>query len=103
VEEANDQEAEAEQDGVVAKRVWEGKGDAEHRCRRSQHHEANAVFVGIQCAGQPGVARPCPPDGCEGKRAADDAVPGWIVGEEARDLGDREHEHEVEEELERCD
>src|SRR6185436_6085278 len=50
---------------------------------------------------EPGVADPRPPQNSENQQAADEPVPVWIVRHQLRALGNRQHEHEVEEELER--
>src|SRR5919201_363 len=70
---------------MVAECVWHGQRGDVHRAR------------------QPGVSRPRPPERDEDEHPAEDAVPRRVACEQACDLGDREHENEVEKELERGD
>jgi hypothetical protein len=49
------------------------------------------------------VSDPCPPDRREDEHPAEDSTPRRLVRQQARDLSDREHEDQVEEELERGD
>jgi len=60
----------------------------------------DTALVDVDRARQPGVERPCPPDGGEHEHPAQESTPGRMMDEEARDLGDREHEDEVEEQFE---
>jgi hypothetical protein len=87
----------------VAERLRLSKGEAEHRRCRREHEQPNAALVDVQCARQPGVPGPSPPDGSESERTADHSMPARIVRQESGHLRDREHEHEVEEEFERRD
>ena len=59
--------------------------------------------VGVQGVGEPGVAGPRPPDRRQHQHPLAEALPGRVGGHQAGDLGEREDEDEVEEELERGD
>jgi hypothetical protein len=103
VEEANEEVGDAEQDGVVAERARHGQRDAEHRRHRGEHHQPNATLVDVRRARQPGVGAPRPPKRRKNEHPAEDSTPGRVVREQGRDLGDRENQDQVEEELERRD
>src|SRR5581483_11752802 len=92
-----------EEDGVVPERAWNGERGDQHRAHRGEHREADAALVDVHRARQPRVPGPRPPERDEDEHPAEDSTPRWIVREQARHLGDREHEDQVEEELERRD
>jgi len=58
---------------------------------------------GLEGVREPGVTRPRPPDRREDQQPATEAAPGEVARHELGDLGDREHDDEVEEQLERRD
>jgi hypothetical protein len=103
VQGADEQACNAEYDCVLSESPGHRQGDAQHRPHGSEHREPHTALVDVGCARQPGVGGPCPPDRGEDEHCAEDSAPGRIASEEARDLGDREDEDEVEEQLERCD
>ena len=103
MEEADDEVRDAEEDCVVSEGPRHRQADEEHRARRSEHHEPDAALVDVRRARQPRVDAPRPPERREDEHPADDSVPRRIVRQLARHLRDREHEDEVEEELERGD
>jgi hypothetical protein len=103
MKEANDEVSDTEQHGVVSERARHRQGDAEHRGHRSEHRQPDATLVHVHRARQPCVDTPRPPERREDEHPAEDATPRRVVCEEARDLGDREDEGQVEEELERRD
>ena len=90
-------------DRVVSESARHREGDAEHRGHRAEHRQADAALVDIHRARQPRVDGPRPPERREDEHPAEDPAPGRVVREHDRDLGDREHEDQVEEELERRD
>ena len=65
--------------------------------------EADDAFLRVDDAGEPRVADPRPPQQGEHDHPLGHAGPGRVADHEPRHLGDREHEDEVEEELERRD
>ena len=73
---------------------------AGHRAEDRQPHDA---LLGVDDAGQPRVADPRPPQHAEDQQPAGHALPGRVVGHQRRALRQREHEDEVEEQLERGD
>ena len=103
MKEADKQIRDAEQHGVVAKGARHRQGDAEHRAHRAEHHQPDASLVDIHRARQPRVRAPRPPERRENEHPAEDSTPCRVVREQDRDLCQREHEDQVEEELERCD
>ena len=78
------------------------RGD-QHRGHRGEEDEADRPGLGVDHAGQPGVAGPGPPEHAEHQQALRQPRPGRVVGHQRRALGDREDEDEVEEELQRRD
>ncbi len=94
---------EPEEDGVVSEGARNRERDEEHRAHGGEHREPDTALVDVQRAREPRVAGPRPPERGEHEHAAEDAAPGGVVHEQARDLREREHERKVEEELERGD
>ena len=103
MKEADEEIGDAEQHRIVSERARHRQGDAEHGAHRGEHHEADATLVDIHRARQPRVHAPRPPERRENEHPAEDSTPRRIVREQARDLRHREHEDQVEEELERSD
>ena len=93
----------AEQHGVVSEGARDRQGDTEHRRHRAEHHQPDPALVDVQRARQPGVGGPRPPEGGEDEHSAEHSAPRRVVREHDGDLGDGEHEREVEEQLERSD
>ena len=103
VHHAHDQIGDAEDDAVTAEGLrYRQRGD-EHRHDRNQHRAAHHALVGIHGVRQPGIADPRPPQRREHEQPVAEAAPGRVVGHQRRDLREREHEHEIEEQLERRD
>jgi hypothetical protein len=92
-----------EQHGVVSEGARYCQGDAEHRAHRRKHDQAYPSLVDIDRARQPRVHAPPPPQSGEDEHPAQDSTPRRVVREQDCDLGHREHEGQVEEELERGD
>ena len=101
MKEPDEEVRDPEQHGVVAEGARHRQGDDEHRAHRGKHREPNAALVDVRCARQPGVPDPGPPERRQNEHPAEDPAPGRVVRQPARDLGHREHEDQVEEELER--
>jgi hypothetical protein len=82
----------------------EGGRHHERRDEQGPHSQEqggeHGVLVRVDRVGQPGVSRPRPPERAEQEHGASEPVPGRVVGEISRDLGEPEHEHQVEERLE---
>ena len=100
---ANEEVRNPEQDGVVFEGAWHRQCDAEHCGHRAEHRQPDPAVVDIDRARQPRVHGPCPPERPENEHPAEYSTPGWFVRKQDRDLGDREHEHQVEEQLKRRD
>ena len=103
MKEADEEVGEAEQHSVVSESARHRQGDAEHRRHRGKHRQSDAALVDVQRARQPCVTGPRPPDRRKDEHPVEHSAPSRVVREQARDLRDREHEDEVEEELERRD
>ena len=103
MQQADKEVRDAEEHGVVAERARDGEGGAEHRAHRAENRQPDATFVDVRRARQPGVGSPRPPERGEDEQPAQHSTPRRVVHEQARDLRDREHEDQVEEELERGD
>ena len=103
MKQADEEVGDTEQHGVVSKGARHRQGDAEHHAHRGEHHQPDATLVDIHRARQPRIYAPRPPERGEDEHPAEDATPRRVVREQDRDVGDREHEGEVEEELERSD
>ena len=103
MKQADEEVGDAEQHGVVSEGARHRQGDAEHRRHRGEHRQPDATLVDVHRARQPRVDAPRPPERREHEHPAEDSTPRRVVREQDRDLGDREHEDQVEEELERRD
>ena len=98
-----DAEREREGEAEVAERVGHAEGDDQQRRHRGEDDQPHRALLGVDHAGQPGVADPGPPEHAEHQQALGHPLPGRVVGHQRRALGDREDEDEVEEELQRRD
>ena len=78
------------------------RGDHE-RAHRREHHDPDRALFGIDDARQPREARPRPPQQRERHAAAEQSEPGSFGCHERGALREPEHEHQVEEQLERLD
>jgi hypothetical protein len=103
VEKTDQEVRDAEQEGVVSKRAGYCKGDDQHRGHGCEHRQSDAALVDVHRARQPGVSLPRPPERRENEHPVEDTTPCRVARKQARDLGEREHEDEVEEQLERGD
>ena len=70
---------------------------------RAEDHHPHLHVLRVDDAGQPRVADPRPPQQRQDQQPLADALPGGVVGHQLRALRDREHEDEVEEQLQRAD
>jgi hypothetical protein len=101
VQSAHDEVGDAEDDPVGVEGMRGRQRHDEHRGHRPEYGDPDGALFGVQRVGEPGVRCPRPPERGEEERAAQQAIPGQVRGEEAGDLSDGEHEDEIEEELER--
>jgi hypothetical protein len=100
---AHDEVCAGEGDAVIGERARRRERGDEHRRHRGEDHQPYAALLGIDLVRQPGVRRPRPPQRSEREQPARDAAPRRVGGHQRRDLRDAEDEHQVEEQLERCD
>src|SRR4051794_12324644 len=78
---------------------YRDRHDQEAR-HRGENREAHRALLGIYHAGQPRVSDPGPPQNAEDQDPLRQAGPGGMRGHQSGALGDRQHEDEVEEQLE---
>jgi signal transduction histidine kinase len=100
---ADEEVRNTEQHGVVSESARHRQGDTEQRRHRGEHRQPDATLVHIHRARQPRIDAPRPPERREHEHPAEDSTRRRVVREQDRDLSDREHEHQIEEKLERCD
>ncbi len=98
---ADDAVDQREGERQAAERLRHAERDQQQRRHRAEDHQAHRALLGVDHAGQPGVADPRPPEDAEHQQALGQPLPGRVVGHQRRALGDREDEDEVEEELQR--
>ncbi len=91
--------------GELERQAVEGLRDADGDDQKGRHggedRDPNRALLGIDHARQPGVTRPRPPQHREHQHALRQPRPGRLVGHQRGALREREHEDQVEEELER--
>jgi hypothetical protein len=97
----DDEEGCTEEHTLVVEHVRHYERRDEHRDQRDEQRRADDALLGVDGVRQPGVGRPHPPERGEHEHAAADPCERRVVGEQRRDLREREHEDEVEEELAR--
>ncbi len=98
---ADDHVAAGEDEPEVVERLGDAERDHEQRRHRREHRQPDRPLLGVDDAGQPGVGGPGPPEDAEDEQPLRDPLPGRLVRHQRRALGQREHEDEIEEELER--
>ena len=103
VHRGDDEEGGAEEHAVVVEHARHHERRDEHRDQRDEQRGADDAVLGVDGVRQPGVGRPRPPERGQHEHAAADPGERRVVGEQRRDLREREHEDEVEEELPRRD
>ncbi len=103
VKQADDKVRDAEQHGVVSKGARHCESGAEHRGHRGKHGQPDTTLVDVHRARQPRIGGPRPPERREREHPTENPVPGRVVCEQDRDLGQGEDEGQVEEQLERRD
>ncbi len=94
------QVGDAEDHRVLAERLRHRERGDQHRAHRAEQRDPGDSVVGVQGVGEPGVAGPRPPDHGQHQHPLAEALPRRVGGHQAGDLGEREYEDEVEEELE---
>ena len=99
VDESHDEVGDSEEHALAAECARDGEGDEEHRSHRGEHARADDGLLGLERVGKPGIPGPQPPDRREDEQSVPDAPPREIVRHELGDLRDREHHHQVEEQL----
>ena len=87
----------------VVERLGDRDRDDEHAAHRGEHRDPDDALVGAGDVAQPRVARPAPPQHAEHQHAAEHVPDRRVLGHQVGDLGEREHEHQVEEQLQRGD
>ena len=92
-----------EGDGTVTERLGDAEPDHEQAGHRAEDDDPDRAFLGFDDARQPRVAHPRPPDHGEGEHPPADTGPVGLGHHQRGALGEREHEDEIEEQLERSD
>jgi hypothetical protein len=90
-----------EHEGVVAEGLRHRERRDQERAHHGEDQEPLAVLLGGHVVGQPRVRGPRPPEHREDQQALAEPAPGRPIGHQSGDLGQREDEHEVEEQLQR--
>ena len=103
VGEADDSVRAGEREGVVAEGAGHSERGGEERCHRDEHRESDGALLGVDDARQPRIAGPWPPEDGQHEEATEKSLPGLVVRHQRRALRHREHEYEIEEQLERRD
>ena len=96
---ADDEVGDREPRGFVRECVRDGERHEEASEHRGEDEEARRDVLDVDRVGQPRVRRPRPPHEREDERGAREAGGARVLEDEGRDLGEREDEDEVEEEL----
>ena len=92
-----------ERERVVVERSRDAERRDEHRRHRGEDRDPDRALLRVDDARQPRVARPTSTRARRGRAGRARAPPSRVGGHQRRALGDREHEDEVEEQLERRD
>ncbi len=102
MEHPDDGVGDREQRPLRPERLRERQAGDEDEHRREQQADAEAQLGARLRVGRPHERRPRPPDEREDEHRASEPAPGEVVGEQRGHLRDREHEHEVPQQLERA-
>ena len=89
-----------EQQRAAAERVRDRDGHQEAGEHDREHEQPHDDRVRVEHVRDPGRVVPRPPDDEQDEQRSCRAVPGQLAEQQMRDLGDREHEDEVVEQLE---
>jgi hypothetical protein len=90
-----------EQQCVVSEGLGRRERRHEERAHHGEHEQPLEALVRGDVVGEPGVGAPGPPQRGQHQQALPEPLPGRVVRHEQGDLGQREDEDQVEEELER--
>jgi hypothetical protein len=96
---AHDEVRDAEGHAVGAEGVRRRERNDEHRGHGAEHGEPDGPLFRVEGVGQPRVRSPRPPQRTKQQQAAEEPTPGRAIGEEPRDLRDREDDDQIEEQL----
>jgi hypothetical protein len=97
---ADGHEGQGELDRPAVQGVVDAQGHGDDREHPGQHQDPMQQVVGVEAVGVHRVAGPCPPDGDEQAGRAQEVTQGAVLLQRVDDLGDRDDEHQVEEQLE---
>jgi hypothetical protein len=90
-----------EQQRLGAERAWHAQRGDQERSHGGEHRQTHRPLLGVDDAGEPRVPAPRPPQHAEHQERLEHPGPGGRAHEQRRALREREHEYEVEEQLER--
>jgi DnaK suppressor protein len=100
---ADDKKGGAEEHPLIVEHSRHDKRRQEHRDQRDEQRAADDAYFGIDGIRQRRVGRPRPRERGQHEHPTANPGQGRIVGYQRRDLREREHEDQVEEELSRRD
>jgi hypothetical protein len=103
VQRADHEVRDAEHQAVAPERVRHRQRGDEHRRHRAQQDHPHEPLVGPRGVAEPRVARPREPQRGEDRQPLDEPRPRRVGRHEPAHLRDREHEDQIEEQLERRD
>jgi hypothetical protein len=92
-------EGQGEDQAAVAERLGDRHGHDHAHHHGHEQHDPHRRPLGIQPVGDPGREDPGPPDRHQQQTGLDQAQQARMGQQAVRQLGDREHEHQVEEQL----
>ncbi len=98
-----EEERDPERERVLAERARHRQGCDQERPHCCEQDDADRALVRARGVAEPGIAAPRKPEHHQDRKRLDELPPARVVVEKPRHLGDREDEHQVEEELERSD
>ncbi len=100
---SNSSVGEGEREAEVLEDLRHAERADEHGAHRRKDHQSCRALLRVDDAGEPGVGDPRPPQDAQHDQPFGETLPRRLGGHECRALRDGQHEHQVEEQLERSD
>ena len=95
----HDQKRQSENEAMSAEGFRDCERGDKQRRGCDKHHRQHDPVIRVDRVRQPRIARPRPPQDRHNEQPATEPTPRRIIHQQGRHLREREHEHEVEEEL----
>jgi hypothetical protein len=95
----HEQIAQPEEQAAVAEGGGDCQGDNKEAAHGEQHQEPQKRWSGRHGVGEPGIAAVDPPEVAEDQQDPTQASHGRGTGQQTGELGDGEHENQIEEQL----